>query len=148
MTALGIKLIKHFEGCKLKAYQDSVGVWTIGFGHTEGAKQGLIWTQEQADKQLMLDLDNFEVLVKKLLKKQLDENQISALVSFAYNLGIANLKRSTLLNCVNKGNFKVSTEFARWDKAGGKVLPGLTKRRAAEAMLFDDNLTGVEKALA
>lgn len=136
MNKAGVDLLKHFEGCKLETYRDSIGVYTIGYGHTEGVHSLMVWTQEQADKQLEADIERFEAGVRGLLKTPVTENQLAALVCFAFNVGLGNFKRSTLLNCINKGNYNVGSEFLRWDKAGGRVLAGLTKRRQAEAALF------------
>ena len=101
ITNEGINLIKKFEGLRLEAYLCPAGVWTIGYGHTKGVKKGDKITEETANMLLELDLNDFIVGVQKLLKKNINNNQFSALVSFAYNLGLANLKSSTLLKKVN-----------------------------------------------
>lgn len=134
----GLKLIKDFEGCKLKAYKDIVGVWTIGYGHTgSDVVPGLVWTQEQADKALERDLERFEDGVFKLLMAPPSPNQFSAMVCFAYNVGLGALKSSTLLRCYNKHNAEdAAKEFLRWNKAGGVEVAGLTRRRKAESELF------------
>lgn len=134
----GLDLIKAFEGCKLKAYQDIVGVWTIGYGHTGAdVTPSLVWTQEQADEELEKDLVRFEKGVLALIKRTLTPNQFAAVVSFAFNLGLGNLGKSTLLRCIAKGNMSdASCEFVKWNKAGGKVVGGLTRRRLAEKALF------------
>lgn len=137
-----IDLIKSFEGKELKAYKDSVGVWTIGYGHTSMAglpvvKAGMTLTESEAINLLVSDLKKYRAMVDRNLKIALNENQYGALVSFTYNLGEGNLKSSTLLKKVNAKDFKgAALEFAKWNKAGGKVLAGLTRRRAAEAALF------------
>lgn len=137
-----LDLIKSFEGLELKAYKDSVGVWTIGYGHTTAAgapavHAGMTLTEAQAVDLLASDLKKYEAMVKRNVTVDLNENQYGALVSFTYNLGEGNLKSSTLLKKVNEKDFKGATlEFAKWNKAGGKVLSGLTRRRAAEAALF------------
>lgn len=132
-----IDLIKSFEGDKLKAYQDSVGVWTIGYGHTHGVHAGQVITQAQAEQFLRDDLSQFEDHVEQLVTTHLTDNQFGALVSFAYNCGASNLQHSTLLKLVNAKQFKAAAgEFAKWNKAGGTPLAGLTRRRAAEAALF------------
>ena len=139
----GLNLIKHFESLKLKAYKDSVGVWTIGWGHTglshkDGSVfEGRIITKEEATDLLKHDLDYFEKKVKELVKIKLNSNQFSALVSFSFNLGAYNLKRSTLLRILNDENyFTASKEFKKWNKAGGKRLAGLVRRRISERNLF------------
>lgn len=137
-----ISLIKSFEGLVLKAYKDAVGVWTIGYGHTSMAgppdvKAGMILTEQAAEALLVSDLKKYQAMVDRNVKVALNDNQYGALVSFTYNLGEGNLKSSTLLKKVNAKDFiGASKEFAKWDKAGGKVLKGLTRRRAAEASLF------------
>lgn len=134
----GLKLLKEFEGCKLEAYQDLVGVWTIGYGHT-GEDVSPYWqiTQEEADELLRKDLEKFERGVEKLLKVPVTSNEFSALVCFAYNVGLGNLKQSTLLNCINLHNKRQApNEFLRWNKAGGIPVKGLTRRREAERLLF------------
>jgi lysozyme len=133
-----VDLVKKFEGCVLHAYQDVVGVWTIGYGHTSGVKKGQTITQAQAEKMLKDELSVFAEKVQKLIKVSLNENQFGALVSFAYNVGVGALATSTLLKLLNAKNFTgASNEFARWNKAGGRVLAGLTKRRAEEKALFN-----------
>lgn len=137
-----ISLIKSFEGLVLKAYKDAVGVWTIGYGHTSMAgppdvKAGMVLTEQAAEALLVSDLKKYQAMVDRNVKVALNDNQYGALVSFTYNLGEGNLKSSTLLKKVNAKDFiGASKEFAKWDKAGGKVLKGLTRRRAAEASLF------------
>lgn len=131
-------LLKKFEGCKLKAYKDPVGIWTIGYGHTSAAgeptvTEGLIITQEEAEAILKRDLVKYEKPVASLVKVELTQNQFDVLVDFAYNAGVGNLKTSTLLKKVNASDFEaVPTELMKWTKAGGKELPGLVRRRQAE----------------
>jgi GH24 family phage-related lysozyme (muramidase) len=133
----GLKLIKTFEGLELNAYQDAVGVWTIGYGHTKTAKKGMTISEAQAEELLKADLDLFEVAVADAVKVTINDNQFSALVSFAFNLGPRNLSRSTLLKLLNNGNIQgAADEFPKWNKAGGQVLRGLTRRRNAERALF------------
>jgi lysozyme len=134
-----LNLVKQFEGCKLTAYQDMVGVWTIGFGHTgDDVVEGLTWTQDQADETLKKQLEEFQNEVKSAVKYPINQNQFDALTDFAYNLGTSSLKRSTLLKCINSGNLSDAPKaFLPWDMAGGKVVPGLTRRRQAEADLFN-----------
>lgn len=134
----GLNLIKDFEGCRLKAYLCPAGVWTIGYGHTQGVKPDMVINQLQAERFLRQDLKRFEDAVIALVKVPITLNQFSALVSFAYNVGTGALYDSTLLRKLNKKDYKgAANEFLRWNKAGGKVLPGLTKRRLAEKDLFE-----------
>ncbi len=139
----GIELIKHFESLRLKAYQDSVGVWTIGWGHTglthnDGTVyEGREITEDEAVELLKRDLKTFEEAVEKCVDVDIDDNQFSALVSFAFNLGETNLNRSTLLKKLNgEQYFNASKEFKKWSRAGGKRLGGLVRRRISERNLF------------
>lgn len=136
----GLDLIKSFEGCKLTSYLCPAKVWTIGFGHTgDDVKPSMNISLAKADELLKQDLIKFENGVSKLVKTNINENQFSALVSFAYNCGLGNLKSSTLLKKVNinPNDKTIASEFLKWDKAGGVVLAGLTKRRASEALLYN-----------
>ena len=131
-----IAFIKSFEGCRLKAYLDSVGVPTIGWGRTKGVHLGMEITREQADAYLLDELANeYGASVQRLVTVPIDDDQFSALVSFHYNTGA--LAKSTLLKKLNAGDFAgASQEFLKWDHAGQKVLPGLTRRREAERKMF------------
>lgn len=132
-----IGLIQEFEGCRLRAYQDSTGRWTIGYGHTFGVYPGLVITQEQAQTFLQNDAQNTGALVSKYITVPVNQNQFDALVSFTYNLGIVRFAGSTLLEKLNMGDYDgAAQEFARWNEAGGVVQPGLVSRRAAERTLF------------
>ncbi|CAM7885783.1 lysozyme [Enterobacter hormaechei] len=138
----GIALIKQFEGCKLTAYQDSVGIWTIGYGWTQPVdgkpiRAGMTIKQETAERLLKTGLVSYESDVSRLVKVGLTQGQFDALVSFTYNLGARSLSTSTLLRKINAGDYAgAADEFLRWNKAGGKVLNGLTRRREAERALF------------
>lgn len=133
----GVSLIKSFEGLRLKAYQDSVGVWTIGYGATCGIAAGMTITNEQAERMLINDISRFEPEIERLVKVPLSQAQWDALMSFTYNLGAANLGESTLLRLLNACDYAGAAEqFKRWNKAGGSVLPGLARRRSAERMMF------------
>jgi len=139
----GIQLIKSFEGCLLNAYLDSVQVPTIGYGATyykngTKVKIGDKISQEQANDLLAWHINKFAENVEKVIKSELNDNQFSALVSFAFNLGVANLKKSTLLKKVNINplDATIGAEFLKWNKAGGKVLNGLIRRRKAEYQLY------------
>ena len=139
----GIQLIKSFEGCFLNAYLCPAKVWTIGYGSTQyldgkPVKKGDKITQKQAEELLIDTVSVFANNVSKLIKKELNENQFSALVSFAFNLGSGALSKSTLLKKVNANphDTSINAEFLKWNKAGGKVLAGLTRRRKAESQLY------------
>lgn len=139
---IAAELIKDFEGCRLKAYPDpgSGGdPWTIGWGATgPGIRRGVVWTQAQADGRLATDLVGYEAgVVKALAGSPATDNQRGALISMAYNIGTGALASSTLIKKHRAGDYAgAAAEFARWNKAGGKVLAGLTRRRAAEAAVY------------
>lgn len=141
-SAAGINLIKEFEGVRLKAYRCPADVWTIGVGHTSAAgppavKPGMEITNAQAMKILAQDLVQFEDGVDSAVKVPLKQNQFDALVSFAFNVGLGALAKSTLLKKLNAGQYDaVPAELMKWTKAGGKELPGLVRRRRAEAALW------------
>lgn len=130
---VGLSLIKQFEGCRLESYKCPAGVWTIGYGHTSGVKAGQIITQSQADAFLISDVEKFEKKVNKYYEKYgWNQNEFDALVSFAFNIGsidqlTANGTRSRAV---------IAEKMVQYNKAGGKVLAGLTKRRQAERKLF------------
>ena len=131
-----LTLIKKFEGCKLTSYQDSIGVWTIGYGHTAGVTKGQVITQAQADTYLKSDCTTAEKAVNSYDSKyHWNQNQFDALVSFTFNCGAGNLK--TLLNNGQRTIAEISSKITAYNKAGGKVLQGLVNRRAAEKELFD-----------
>lgn len=144
----GLKLVKEFEGClksvgngRFTTYICPAGVLTIGWGHTNDGgrpfKAGEVWTQQECDEALAADMVRFEKMVDRRVKVPLNQNQYDALVSFTYNCGEGNLAKSTLLRKVNAGDFEgAAQQFAAWNKGGGRVLAGLTRRRAAEAALF------------
>ena len=132
-------LLKPFEGCKLKAYRCPAGICTIGYGHTNAAGAPLITdnstiTQQMAEDILSKDLGKFEKAVTEMVHQPLNQHQFDVLVDFAYNAGIGNLQASTLLKKINTAKFDdVPAELMKWTKGGGKVLPGLVRRRQAEA---------------
>jgi lysozyme len=157
----GLDLIKSFEGIldgdpstsNLDPYLDPVGIWTIGWGHAivygrdflrgkeNKAKAFALYpgglTIREAETLLRADVMDKCRDVDSLVKVSLNDNQYAAIVSFTFNLGVGNLKQSTLLKKLNAGDFAgAAKEFAKWNKAGGRVLAGLTRRRAAEAELF------------
>ena len=139
----GADLIKEFEGCKLKAYQCSAKKWTIGYGNTffeDGTPvvAGNAISQQKAEDLFELISADFSAKVAKLVPSHITPNQFGALTSFAYNCGVVNLQKSTLLKKVNANHNDptIRAEFLKWNKAGGKVLAGLTRRREAEANLY------------
>jgi lysozyme len=135
----GIALIKKFEGCKLESYKCAAGVWTIGYGSTDGITKGMSISQERADMLLLEDIQKFEQAVNDLVEVSLNQNEFDALVSWTFNLGPTNLKNSTLLKVLNsthKDWNDIPKQIKRWNKANGKVLEGLVRRREAEALLF------------
>mgnify|MGYP005677074333 FL=1 len=135
----GISLIKKFEGCELEAYQDAVGIWTIGYGHIKGVKEGMSITKPQAEEMLVHELIEYEQHVLNQVTISLDQCMFDALVSWTFNLGPTNLSSSTLLKVLNSGDYEgVPAQIKRWNKAGGKVLQGLVRRREAEALLFEN----------
>lgn len=138
----GMALIKRFEGLRLQAYQDSVGVWTIGYGWTQpvaGRKvgAGMAIDAATAERLLICGVAQFEQGVERLVTAPITQGQFDALVSFAYNLGLRALENSTLLRRLNAGDrLGAADQFGRWVNAGGVRLDGLVARRAAERALF------------
>ena len=140
----GVDLVKSFEGLKLEAYRCPAGVWTIGYGHTgSDVKPGLKTNEQEAEHLLQEDLNHAGIGVEKLVKVPLTDNQFAALVSFAFNAGLASLAASTLLKRLNAGDYHaVPAELGKWVKATDPrtkqkvTLPGLVKRRAAEGVLW------------
>lgn len=134
----GVELIKHFEGCRLTAYKCPAGVWTIGYGSTgTHVYEGLSITEEYAEELLRDDLLRFESGVLSAVTVPINQDQYDALVSFSFNVGLGNLKSSTLLRKLNSRNYVgAENEFQRWNRAKGRVLSGLTRRRHAESRLF------------
>jgi lysozyme len=131
------KIVKNFELLKLKAYKCPAGVWTIGWGHTAGVKAGMVIAESVADEFLGKDLESAINSVDRLVKVGLMQNQIDALVSLVFNIGHGNFSKSTMLQLLNKRDYLgAANEFAKWRIAGGKIMPGLVRRRAAEANLF------------
>ena len=138
ISKAGLDLIKQFEGLYLQAYRCPAGVPTIGYGHTAGVAMGQTITQQQADDYLRRDVRQFERAVERQVSVPLTQGQFDALVSFAFNLGEGALAQSTLLRLLNAGDYAgAAAQFDRWNKAGGRVLPGLVRRRAAERALFE-----------
>lgn len=134
----GLDFIKSFEGLRLKSYQDSIGVWTIGWGHTKGVKRGQVITRADAERFIRDDLAPIERhLTADLGEDGVLQCQFDALCSFCFNLGIGAYMHSTLRKYVKAGrDADADREFGRWVRAGGRVLPGLVRRRRAEAELY------------
>lgn len=138
----GIELIRKFEGLRLKPYYDAVGKLTIGYGHVirkdEHFPLDEAITEEKAENLLIEDLKHVEAVIQRIVTYPLSEGQFDALASFIFNLGEGNFAKSTLLKKLNAGDLDgAAEEFLRWNRAGGRELPGLTKRRAAEQELFN-----------
>lgn len=138
----GIDLLKRWEGCKLTAYRDSAGVWTVGYGLTTAAgiivvKEGTTITQRQAEAYLVEALAKYELAVEKALKRQPTQSQFDAMVSLCYNIGPGAFAGSTVVRRFNEGNIAGSADaFLMWTKAGGRELQGLVNRRKDERALF------------
>lgn len=141
---MALDTIQQFEGLKLKAYKDSVGIWTVGFGNIfnldtgNPIKEGDEISLETAERWLKIEVDNLQAKMRKVITVPLNDNQWTALTSLAYNIGFGAFKRSTLLRLLNAGASKeeVAKQILRWNKAGGKEIKGLTNRRKAEFNLF------------
>lgn len=137
ISQVGLDLIKQFEGCRLTAYQCSAGVWTIGYGHTAGVHRGMKITQAQADAYLKQDVAKFEKYVNNAsyvpFTSKLNQNQFDALVSFVFNLGQGNLMKLCKGRTINQ----IPSAMQQYCKANGKTLPGLQRRRKAEAALYN-----------
>ena len=132
-----VDLIKHFEGVKLKSYQDSVGVWTIGYGSTLGIKEGVEISEQEAEDLLIHDISRFESGVSDLINVPLYQHEYDALVSFSFNLGSGALQRSTMRSLINNRRYEgAAEEFGKWVYAGGNILLGLQRRRDAERLMF------------
>ncbi len=139
----GYDLIKQFEGCRLTAYQDSIGVWTVGYGSTyyenmQKVKQGDKVSQQRADEIFEFVANRFARNVDDLITSQLTQNQFNAVVSLAYNIGMGNFQKSTLLKKLNKNpsDKTIKDEFLKWVNAGGRPLKGLVNRRKKEAEIY------------
>jgi len=134
----GLSLIKKFEGCELKAYRCAANVLTIGYGTTKGVTEDMEITKEEAESILKEEMHEYEGYINNMVKVPLEQNQFDAMVSWVFNLGSTNLSSSTLLKKLNNSEYdEVPSQIKRWNKAGGKVLDGLIRRREAEALLFE-----------
>ncbi|NCC23024.1 MAG: lysozyme [Alphaproteobacteria bacterium] len=137
ISETGLALIQEFEGLRLVGYRDPVGIATIGWGHTKTARVGQRISMERAEQLLREDVATFERCVERVVRASLNQNEFDALVSWAFNVGCGAVARSTLVRKLNTGDRKgAADEFLRWDKAGGKRLAGLSRRRRAERELF------------
>lgn len=141
----GLALIKRFEGCSLTAYPDPAtggAPWTIGFGWTQpidgvAVCPGMVISQAKAEELLRRGIVSYEQALNKVIKAPVTQNQFDAMLSLAYNIGTRAFSTSTLLKLLNQKDYAGAAEqFLRWDKAGGKVMPGLTRRRYAEREMF------------
>lgn len=141
MSALAhaVALIKRWESCRLRAYLCPAGVWTVGWGSTgPGIREGVTWTQAQADDRLATDVKRFMDGVRSALKRPASDNELGAMTSLAYNIGAQAFRGSTLLKLFNQGNKAgAAKQFDRWNKSKGVVLNGLTNRRADERSVFE-----------
>ena len=137
ITSAGLSIIKEFEGFRANAYRDPVGIWTIGYGFTKGVKQGDTITRAEAEIRLRRELVEYERGVERATKGHATQPQFDALVSFAFNVGVAGMARSTVIKRHNEGDHQAAARaFGLWNRAGGRELPGLTRRRAAESALY------------
>ena len=134
----GIDLIVSFEGLKLKAYKCPAGVWTIGVGHTAGVTEGMEITIKEAYKLLRMDLELFEAAITKYITVPVNQNQFDAMVSLCFNIGRAAFRTSLVCRATNRKSFVEAAEaFGNWRSVGGRPLPGLIRRRAAEKALYE-----------
>lgn len=135
---LGLNLIKNFEGLRLTAYKDVVGIWTIGYGHTRTAKSGMVIDQSVAESLLKADLIDAEESVNSYVHVVLTQYQFDALVSLVFNIGTGAFSRSTLCKRINvrEEQWRIGAEFLRWVYAGGKKIKGLENRRVEERRLY------------
>lgn len=133
-----IELVKKFEGFRPTAYLCPAGVWTIGYGTTENVSPGDEVTEQQAEVMLMEDLLEASAAIDRLVTVPLTQEQYDALTSFIYNVGETAFRRSTMLKLLNAGDYEgAAAQFPRWNRGGGRVLAGLTRRRDAERQVFE-----------
>jgi len=143
VNAAGLMLIAEFEGCRLKAYKDIAGVWTVGYGLTSRAgfievNERTTMTQEEAEYWLEKVVADFAKRVDGLIERPISDNAFAACVSLAYNIGVTAFSRSTALRLINEGDLPGAGQaFLMWNKSGGRVIEGLKRRRAAERVLFE-----------
>lgn len=140
ISQAGLDLLKEFEGLRLNAYLCPANVWTIGYGTTNGVVPGMTITQDEAEGLLREDVEKFEAAVTRLVTVPLEQYQFDSLVSIIYNIGESAFRSSTLLRLLNAGDYAGARgQFGRWVKAGATTLPGLVRRRAAEAEMFGND---------
>ena len=138
----GIQLTERFEGCRLAAYPDTGGVWTIGYGHTHGVHEGMTCTPGEAEAWLKADIQAAADAVNRLVTVSLKQSEFDALVDFVFNLGAGAFARSTMLKDLNAGNLAAAAlQFPLWDRDAGRVLAGLLHRRLAEEAEFNEEQT-------
>ncbi len=139
----GLALTKSFEGLRLEAYQDSAGVWTVGYGHTgPGVAEGMTINDAEAETMLLADLQDAVRCVNRKVTAAISQGQFDAMVDFCFNAGRGNFLQSTLRRKVNTGDFAgAAAQFGLWVHAGGEVVPGLVRRRQAEAEMFSGEPT-------
>ena len=138
--AIASDFVKQFEGRELKAYRCSAGVWTVGYGHTNGVKEGDEISASEAEQLLVEDLTAIANDLSRLVNVPVSESQYIALLSLAFNIGGTALKKSTLLFHLNHKRYdEAAEEFDKWVYAGGKVSEGLKRRRTAERELFEED---------
>jgi lysozyme len=139
----GLHLTELFESCRLTAYQDVKGVWTIGWGHTGGVQQGDTCTQDQADQWLMDDVQSAVTTVNSMVHVTLTQGEFDAVVDLVFNIGSGNFSGSTMLRKLNRNDLVgAANEFERWDQSGGQVVAGLLRRRKAEESIFNGTFNG------
>ena len=138
ISQAGLDIIKHYEGCRLTSYKCPAGVWTVGFGWTEGVTPGMTITRAQAEELLIRGVVSYEKAVQETIDDaKTTQNQFDAMVSLCYNIGPANFRKSTVAKQHKLGDYAAAADaFLMWNKAGGKVLAGLVKRREAERSLY------------
>lgn len=137
VSPTGMDMIRSFEGLRLEAYQDAVGVWTIGYGHTASVKRGDVWTRDKAETVLIGEVDDFGERVEALLRVPVTQPQFDALVSLAYNIGLGAFGKSTLVRKLNDHDrVGAAAQFTVWNKAGGELNSGLLVRRTLELLRF------------
>jgi len=141
-SAQGIALIQQFEGFRSNAYRDPVGIWTIGYGFIKGVREGDVITKEQAVTRLKRELTEYEAAVFSATHGKTTQSEFDALVCFAFNIGVEGMRKSSVIKAHNRCDKQAAARaFGLWNKAGGKVFPGLTRRRAAESALYLEDFT-------
>lgn len=143
LSGEGLEFIKSFEGLRLRAYKDSGNVYTIGYGHTRGVRKGDEITESRALEFLREDVGLVEASVSRLVTTCLEQHEFDALISFVFNVGAGAFASSTMLRQINERRLaSAAAQFSRWNKVKGRVISGLTRRRAAERQMFEGGLVG------